>query len=333
MAYVGTSTAGLVMTGNGTSSLSVYSAIGTNSGLTSKGVLIAQGNGAFQALAVGTAGQALQSKGAALNPAYSTPTYPSTASTAGKVLISDGNNILNSTPYYPNTPGVTGQTITSDGTGFGITTATYAATTTINRIRYSSANNTTAGLTTANNATLVTDGSGVPSISATLPTAVQGNITSTGNVGNQTNTTRCAFLYYVPTTVTNVTGNSTVYTLGTDALTQKYDQGSNCTTGGLFTAPVTGKYLLGINVIVTGTTIASTTNVTIVTTSKTFSCLNSSVSASVNIGSMLSKLASMTAGDTATFTVASGGEGSNTDDVLGVSGSIISSYLYGALIC
>jgi hypothetical protein len=45
-------------------------------------------------------------------------------------------------------------------------TATYPATTTANQILYSSASNTVAGLATANNATLATNGSGVPSLVA-----------------------------------------------------------------------------------------------------------------------------------------------------------------------
>jgi hypothetical protein len=61
-------------------------------------------------------------------------------------------------------------------------TATYPATTTINQLLYSSANNTLAGLATANNGILITGSSGVPSISSILPSAVQGNITATGIV-------------------------------------------------------------------------------------------------------------------------------------------------------
>lgn len=59
-------------------------------------------------------------------------------------------------------------------------TATYPATTTINQILYSSSANTIVGLATANNGTLITSAGGVPSISSTLPSAVQGNITSAG---------------------------------------------------------------------------------------------------------------------------------------------------------
>jgi hypothetical protein len=66
------------------------------------------------------------------------------------------------------------------------TTATYPETTSINRILYSSANNVIDQIPTANNGVLVTSGSGVPSIGSTLPTAVQGNITSLGIVTSGT---------------------------------------------------------------------------------------------------------------------------------------------------
>lgn len=57
-------------------------------------------------------------------------------------------------------------------------TATYPATTTANRLLYSSANNVIADLATANNSVLATDGSGVPSLTTTLPTAVQVGVNS-----------------------------------------------------------------------------------------------------------------------------------------------------------
>lgn len=68
----------------------------------------------------------------------------------------------------------------------GYSTATYPNTTTASQLLYSSGTNTVGGLTTGNNGVLVTDGSGVPSISSTLPTAVQGNITSVGTISSGT---------------------------------------------------------------------------------------------------------------------------------------------------
>src|ERR1700678_1338774 len=61
-------------------------------------------------------------------------------------------------------------------------TATYRATTTTNQILYSSSTNTISGLATANNGVLITSSGGVPSISSTLPTAVQTNITELGTI-------------------------------------------------------------------------------------------------------------------------------------------------------
>lgn len=54
------------------------------------------------------------------------------------------------------------------GTASAFTTATYPATTTINRILYSSANNTVGQITSANSAILVTTSSGVPQMSSTM---------------------------------------------------------------------------------------------------------------------------------------------------------------------
>lgn len=66
------------------------------------------------------------------------------------------------------------------GSALAFSTAVYPATTTINQILYSSAANTVTGLATANSSTVVTSAGGVPSLSQTLPTAVQANITQLG---------------------------------------------------------------------------------------------------------------------------------------------------------
>lgn len=58
-------------------------------------------------------------------------------------------------------------------------TATYPATTTANQLLYSSSANTIAGLPTGNSSVLVTDGSGVPSLSTTLPAVNAGSCTCT----------------------------------------------------------------------------------------------------------------------------------------------------------
>jgi hypothetical protein len=51
---------------------------------------------------------------------------------------------------------------------------------------YATTGSAVSGLATANNGVLITSAGGVPSISSTLPTAVQGNITSVGTIGSGT---------------------------------------------------------------------------------------------------------------------------------------------------
>ncbi len=71
--------------------------------LTNHGVLIGQGTSPIVATAAGTAGQVLQSGGAAADPLYSTATYPSTATGTGTILRADGTNWAATTATYPNT--------------------------------------------------------------------------------------------------------------------------------------------------------------------------------------------------------------------------------------
>ncbi len=85
---------------------------------TDHGVLIGRGAAAIEATAAGSAGQILQSGGAAANPVYSTATYPATATTTGQILRADGTNWTGTTATYPNTAGTSGNVLTSDGTNW-----------------------------------------------------------------------------------------------------------------------------------------------------------------------------------------------------------------------
>lgn len=162
---------------------------------TARTIPVAEGASNFNFVGPGTAGQVLQSGGAAADPSYSTATYPSTsgtsgkvlqsngtnwvastptfptaAGTSGKVLQSNGTNYVESTPTYPSTSGSAGKIIRSNGTNNVYTTATYPNTTTANQLLYSSAANTIGGLTTAANRFLTTNGSSVPSLTETYTT-------------------------------------------------------------------------------------------------------------------------------------------------------------------
>lgn len=115
----------------------------------------------------GVSGKILQSNAAAA-PSYSTPTYPSTSGAAGKVLASDGTNIVYSTATFPATAGATGTILRSNGTDWVASTATFADTYASSTFLYSNGVNTVTGLATANSAALVTDSTGVPVWSASM---------------------------------------------------------------------------------------------------------------------------------------------------------------------
>ncbi len=107
-----------------------------------------------------TAGQVLQSAGNAANPAFSTATYPATATGTGTILRANGTN-------------------------WAATTSTYPDTNAVSTLLYASSANVMAALATANSGVLSTNSSGVPSIDTTnfavLSTGLQlkGNNTNT----------------------------------------------------------------------------------------------------------------------------------------------------------
>lgn len=118
----------------------------------------------------GSAGQVMQSGGNAANPAYSTATFPATATGTGTILRADGTNWSATTTTYPNTNAVS-------------------------TLLYASSANVMSALATANSGVLATNSSGVPSIDTTnfavLSTGLQlkGNNTNTappaGFIGEQ----------------------------------------------------------------------------------------------------------------------------------------------------
>lgn len=110
-----------VVTGNGTSAF-------TASPVTQYDVLVGGASNAISSVGPGSAGQVLQSGGAAANPAYSTATYPSTSGTSGTLLQSNGTNFVNSTATYPSTAGTSGTILQSNGTNWINSTPTYPTT-------------------------------------------------------------------------------------------------------------------------------------------------------------------------------------------------------------
>lgn len=167
-----------------------------------------------------TAGQMLRS-GASGAPSWSTATFPSTATGTGTILRADGTNWVASTATYPGTATTAGTILRADGTNWTATTATYPTTTTINQILYSSAANTIAGITTANNQVLVTGATGIPAFSATLPSGVTGSsLTSVGTIATGVWQGTAIGTIYGGTNITSYTTGDILYASATNTLSK-----------------------------------------------------------------------------------------------------------------
>lgn len=130
---------------------------GTNANLTASAGAISYSTASALALSsVGTTGQLLQSNGAGA-PTWTTASFPGTVGSVGTILRSNGTNWVASS-------------------------SAFADTYTASDLLYSNGANNVVGLATANNGVLITSGAGIPSISSTLPAAVQGNITAVGTI-------------------------------------------------------------------------------------------------------------------------------------------------------
>ncbi len=149
--------------------------------------------------------------------------------------------------------------------------------------------------------------------------------------GIERSTKQPAFLAYLASTASNKTGNATVYTLGTDALTEVFDQNGDFNTNGTFTAPLTGRYLLSAGVFFTGCTIAQIFRVQIVTTARTYVAQQAHPAYSGDQCPTLTVVADMTAGNTATVACTVFGEAGDTVDISGSANA--STFFSGYLIC
>lgn len=194
----------LLGTGSITTSGSGSSLTTQLTGLTNHALLVGAGTATITKVGpTATAGQYLQSAGSSADPVFSTATLPSTATGTGTLLRADGTNWVATTSTYPNTnavstllyassanvmaalttanngtlvtsatgvpsilagPGTTGNILQSNAAAApSFSTATYPSSTTINQVLYSSSNNVVAGITAANNGTLISGTTGIPS--------------------------------------------------------------------------------------------------------------------------------------------------------------------------
>jgi hypothetical protein len=71
-----------------------------------------------QNIQTAASGQVLQGAGVGVAPAFSTATYPATATGTGKILRADGTNWVATTATFPDTAGSSGNVLQSNGTNW-----------------------------------------------------------------------------------------------------------------------------------------------------------------------------------------------------------------------
>lgn len=201
-------------------------------------------------LHAGSGGVVLQSVAAGAVVANSSSVLSTVNAAAGTILTSNGAG------NAPSFQAAAGGSITITGdSGGGLTSASFTFTGGSTGLTFAGAGSTeTLGGTLAianggTNATSMATSTGIVKYDGTrLVTSSTAKIDSSNRY---TNTSQPAFLAYLSAAVNNVTGDNTFYAVVWDST--KYDQNSNFdTTTGVFTAPVTGKYLFVCNLLLSG---------------------------------------------------------------------------------
>lgn len=140
------------------------------------------------------------------------------------------------------------------------------------------------------------------------------------SAGERTMPLQPAFQASLGSSDSNVTGDGTVYTLGTNtALTEIFDQGGNFNTNGTFTAPISGRYFLSLTFDPTNPGSANQGTCRIVTSNENFLVVSMNPQNVVNAGGgatfTSALLANMDAADTTTYTITFNGNGADTTDL------------------
>lgn len=244
------------------------------------------------------------------------------------------NGITNTTASSVVLIGTNGQIATVPGGATSLNTGTQTLNVSTD------ASNTTVNLATGAAAKLLTVGStnGASSLALKYGTADFSLASATGNVmvaldtGEITYPLQPAFLAYLPTSDLDKTGAGGGFTVGSaTALTEVFDQNSDFTTAGVFTAPVTARYFLSFQVSVTGCTIATQLFTSIAMSNRTATAFLQRAASNLPFLGSVSGIFDMDAADTATFVVATAGEAGATNDIVG--DATLSTFMSGHLAC
>lgn len=230
----------------------------------------------------------------------------------------------------------TGNTGTVTIVGSPINISADAATATINVGTGAAAKTVTVGSTNTTSSLALNFGTGDFSLASAT-----GNIMVVQDTGEINYPLQSAAFSFLGATDSNVTGNGTLWRLGqTTALTEVFDQNADMNTNGIWTAPVTGRYLL-IAKADLGVPAGSSNEITsvVITSNRNYSFQTYPTRNRVTnffAGNNALTLAAfvfmdMDAGDTANYQVAAN-NGALTTGVVG-SASLVFSHIEVVLVC
>lgn len=179
------------------------------------------------------------------NSAFSVGGTASGTGTVTSVGISSTDlTVTNSPVTISGTINLSLNTVSVAKGGTGLTT------TVVNELFFAPSTSTIGQITTLNNGTLVTSGAGVPSISVTLPIAVQNNITNLGTIAAIGAPLGAAF---GGSGVTSPSANGILSANGASAFTSNVLTDGELLIGSTGNAPVAANLIAGANIVITNT--------------------------------------------------------------------------------
>lgn len=286
-----------------------------NATLTAHAVLVGNGTSAITQLTVGTTGQLLVGATGA-DPAFAssaTGDFTFTSSTAGATRTFTVTNT-------DNTNSASTALIKAVTGGASAGDAFYQASTTTTTWSFGVDNS-------------VTSPAADPFVIAASSTLGTTNVLSASTGGQINLPLQSSFLAALTTTVNDVTGDSTVYTIIFD--TEIFDQNNdfNLATS-TFTAPVTGRYTQSVSALLTGGTSITSGRIQVVTSNASYmNTLPLTPSVTTSCSGLVSLLTDMDAGDTCTYTVTTADSGGKIDDIVGNASGSYRTYASAVLNC